>query len=291
MTRSACIEGIALWGTWLPGWEIARAVLRREAQPAQSPAPRPAPILLPANERRRAPDSVAIALEVAAKACAAAGRDPQSLASVFASTHGDLAVTDYMCETLAQAPAQLSPTKFHNSVHNAAAGYWTIATGCTQPYTALSARGCTFAAGLLEALVQSQCDAPAVLYVAYDIEARGPLAAMAPSRGVLGAALVLAARRSQRTRALLRWDVNQQDSPRQPPAQHAHLVAGNAMSGCLPLFEALARGEHARLAWPLGPCLALELSLEPGGRSASTPSPSTGEATDKESPSPPRGRG
>jgi hypothetical protein len=169
-----------------------------------------------------------------------------------------------MCQTLAQAPTQLSPTKFHNSVHNAAAGYWTIATGCTQPYTALSARACTFAAGLLEALVQSQCDAPAVLYVAYDIQACGPLAAMAPSRGALGAALVLAARRSQRTQALLRWDVNQQDSPREPPAQHAHLVAGNAMSGCLPLFEALARGEHARLAWPLGPRLALELTLEIG---------------------------
>jgi hypothetical protein len=272
MTRVAWIEGIALWGSRLPGWELARAVLRGEADASQESAPRPVPALLPANERRRAPDSVALALEVAAKACAAAGRDPRSLASVFASTHGDLALTDYMCETLAHAPAQLSPTRFHNSVHNAAAGYWTIATGCTEPHTALSARACTFAEGLLEALVQAECDAGAVLYVAYDIEACGPLATMAPSRGVLGAGLVLAAQRPPRPQGLLRWGLREQRAPRAPAAQHAQLVAGNAMAGCLPLFEALARAEHGRpapqsLAWPLGPGLMLELALEIGPES------------------------
>jgi hypothetical protein len=272
MTRLACVEGVALWGSRLPGWELARSILRDEAHAPDAPAPRPAPTLLPANERRRAPDSVAIALEVAAKACAAAGRDPKSLASVFASTHGDLAVTDYMCETLAHAPAQLSPTRFHNSVHNAAAGYWTIATGCTAPYTALSARACTFGEGLLEALVQLDCDAPGVLYVAYDIEARGPLATMAPSRGVLGAALVLATRRSRATQALLHWDVVQQDAPLDPPAQHGPVLAGNAMAACLPLFEALARGARRPLAYPLGPGLVLELALESAaGRDTGTP--------------------
>ena len=58
---------------------------------------------------------------------------------MFASTYGDLAITDYMCSTLAKAPMTLSPTRFHNSVHNAAAGYWSIATACRQPYCALGA--------------------------------------------------------------------------------------------------------------------------------------------------------
>jgi hypothetical protein len=266
MTRGVCIEGIALWGTRLPGWEPACALLRGEpgsSVPTGADAPRPVPSLLPPNERRRAPGSVALALEVAAEACAAAGREPKSLASVFASTHGDLAVTDYMCETLAHAPGLVSPTRVHNSVHNAAAGYWTIATGCMAPYTALSARACTFAEGLLEALVQAECDSTAVLYVAYDIEARGRLASMAPSRGMLGAALVLATERSPRARALLHWAVREQDAPSDPPARHAPLVAGNAMAGCLPLFEALARGMPERLSYPLGPRLALDLGVEP----------------------------
>ncbi|MEJ0008028.1 MAG: beta-ketoacyl synthase chain length factor [Steroidobacteraceae bacterium] len=90
-------------------------------------ASRPQPSLLPPNERRRAPDTVAVALEVAQAACLNAGRDPAQLPTVFASTYGDLAITDYMCSTLARAPLTLSPTRFHNSVHNAASGYWSIA--------------------------------------------------------------------------------------------------------------------------------------------------------------------
>ena len=262
MTRIAWVEGIALWGSHLPGWALARAILRGEAPAPEASAQRPAPVLLPANERRRAPDSVAIALEVAAKACAGAGCDPKSLASIFASTQGDLAVTDTMCATLAQTPALVSPIKFHNSVHNAAAGYWTIATGCMAPYTALSARNCTFGEGLLEALAQAECDASPVLYVAYDIQACGPLASMAPSQGMLAAALVLATRRSPRSQALLRWDVREQDSPGDPPARRAALVAGNAMAGCLPLFEALACVAHDVLTFPLGPRLMLELGVE-----------------------------
>ena len=65
------------------------------------------------TERRRAPDSVAVALEVAARACEQAELDPTTLCSVFASTHGDLVVTDSVCETLAKTPLLTSPTKFH----------------------------------------------------------------------------------------------------------------------------------------------------------------------------------
>ena len=262
MMREVWVDAVAVWGSRLPGWEQARAILRGEAAAPPTPATRPAPALLPANERRRAPDSVAIALEVAARACAAADRDPKSLTSVFASTHGDLAITDYMCETLAHSPTLLSPTRFHNSVHNAAAGYWTIATGCMRPYTALSAGGFTFGEGLLEALAQAACDATAVLYVAYDIEARGPLASMAPSAGMLAVALVLAAQASARSEARLDWELCEQAAPRDPPAVHAGLVAGNGMASSLPLLEAIATRKPASLTYPLGPGLVLQLAVD-----------------------------
>ena len=128
---------------------------------------RPQPMLLPPNERRRAPDTVALALAVAQAACTNAGRDPALLPTVFASTYGDMAITDYMCGTLARAPTMLSPTRFHNSVHNAAAGYWSIATGCRQPYCALGAGAYTFAAGLFAAALQACADETDVLLVAY----------------------------------------------------------------------------------------------------------------------------
>jgi len=233
------VEGIALWSPRLPGWEAARAVLRGERPAPEQPAPRPSPTLLAPTERRRAPDTVAIALEVALAATAMAGTNPTELPSVFASTHGDLAISDYMCATLAEAPTMISPTKFHNSVHNAAAGYWSIATGTYAPYTAISALDCTFAQGVLEAAMQVGADGVRVLLVAYDIEARGPLATVTPSRGLFGAALVLAPVPGPRTQATIAWRLDGAGPPRSS-ARHADLVAGNAISGCLPLFELLA---------------------------------------------------
>ena len=124
-TQRTYIDGIAFWAPPMPGWAVARAVFRGEAAVADPPARRPAPQVLPAAERRRATDAVALALEVAADAVAQSGCAPAELPSVFVSAHGDLTITDYMCATLASDPALISPTKFHNSVHNAPAGYWT----------------------------------------------------------------------------------------------------------------------------------------------------------------------
>jgi hypothetical protein len=217
---------------------------------------RPQPSILPANERRRAPDTVAVALEVAQAACVDAGRDPAQLATVFASTYGDLAITDYMCSTLAQAPTTLSPTRFHNSVHNAAAGYWTIATGCRQPYCALGAGDYTFAAGLFAAAVQVCADQTDVLYVAYDIEARGVQAQLATSRGMLGVALVLSVK-GQADGVALELEISAQppDSP---------TPGANAMAACLPLIAALAEKRSTVLSLPLGPDSSLRLKVRHG---------------------------
>jgi len=237
----AYIEGIALWAPRLPGWEAARAILRGEHAAPDTPAPRPTPSILPAAERRRAPDAVAIALEVAARACEHAGRNPAELASVFASTEGDLSISDYMAATLAATPLQISPTRFHNSVHNAPAGYWTIATSCMHAYTALSAHRYTFANGLLEALVQSASSGESVLFVAYDIEARGPLAAMAKSRGLLAAAIIVSPKPGTNDAIELLWNLREHLPPSAAfKPSSAALIAGNALESCLPLFETLA---------------------------------------------------
>ena len=263
---TAFIEGIALWAPTLPGWEIARAAFRGEGADVEPPARRPSPALLPAAERRRAPDTVALALEVAAQAVAQSGRAPAELLSVFTSSHGDLAITDCMCSTLVSAPLQVSPTRFHNSVHNAASGYWTMATGCMQASTAVSAFECSFAAGLLEALTQCAADARPVLLVGYDIAACGALASTNDSRGLLAAALVIAPQRSARTVAALGWSLASGPAARIPLRSEAALpLAANAMADALPLFEALAwPGDGAQLSMPLSAALALRLDLHDG---------------------------
>ncbi len=59
---------------------------------------------------------------MAAAAIAGSGRPAADLPCVFVSAHGDLSINDYACSTLATDPSVLSPTRFHNSVHNAAGG-------------------------------------------------------------------------------------------------------------------------------------------------------------------------
>jgi hypothetical protein len=256
----AHIAGVAFWSPRMPTWDAARACLRSEQVPLDTPQPRPATTLLAPAERRRAPDTVAIALEVASQACIAADVRPQELTTVFASTHGDLAISDYLCATLAATPTHISPTKFHNSVHNAAAGYWSIGTKSHAPYTAISAYEYTFATGLLEAVTQLLCDDRPVLYVAYDVAACGPMATMAPSSGMLAAALVLTTTPTQpHTRMALQVRSGTARIA-EVRSTAADAVRGNAMASALTFFAALAQRTQP-IALPLGQDLSLHIEL------------------------------
>jgi hypothetical protein len=263
MTLRVAIEGVAFWASRLPGWELAQAVIRNEQPPPETASARPAPTLLAPTERRRAPDTVAVALEVASRACEAAGRKPADLPSVFASTHGDTAISDYMCSTLASTPTLISPIKFHNSVHNAAAGYWSIGTGSLAPYTAITAFEYTFAAGLLETATQVICEHRPALYVAFDIESKGALATMAPSRGLLGVALVLApaAQNQQHRKMILTTESVSSPDPTPARSAAAVLVADNALAPCLPLFEVLAYSSPRTVRLSLSRLTALNVQV------------------------------
>lgn len=233
----AAIEGIGFWSGGLPSWAAACAWVREGVLPEGAPV-RPSPQLLPPNERRRAPETVAVALDVAMAACEAAGREPAALPSVFASTHGDLAITDYMCQTLATDPRSISPTRFHNSVHNAAAGYWTIGAGAMQPATAISAYDASFAQGLIEALAQLHAGSDCVLLVGYDSQSTGPLGSVSHSQGLLGAALVLS-RHAREGALVLQAEFARGTAPA-GTGPLARRDPGNAMAPMLPLFDALA---------------------------------------------------
>lgn len=256
---TATIEGIGFWTHGLPDWTSARDFVRDGHLPEDAPK-RPTPQLLAPNERRRAPATVAVALDVALAACESAGRNPASLPSVFASTHGELAITDYMCATLADQPHTISPTRFHNSVHNAAAGYWSIGTGATAATTAISSVGATFAQGLLEALVQLASGTPAVLLVAYDGPSPGPLGKVSPSAGLLGGALVLS-RQKREGATTLQATLADGDAPA-ADGPLARRDAGNAMAPMLGLLDALAAGNGTAVL-PAGPGRILEVSLHP----------------------------
>jgi Beta-ketoacyl synthase, N-terminal domain len=263
LARQAWVDGVALWSPTLPGWAASRAALAQTGAMPAAAERRPAPTLLAANERRRAPDAVLLALEVAQQATADAGHAIGRLSSVFTSAHGDLAITDALCRTLASDPTLLSPTRFHHSVHNAASGYWAIAAACNAGSTALAALQHSFAAGLLEALCLCATESQPTLLVACDTEAVGPLASTNTSRGLLALALVLSPRPGPASRWSLHWQLGQGSKPTVARSPAARALAHNASAPGLRLLEALARGCVEQHSWGLSDRVALQLHIEP----------------------------
>lgn len=258
------ITGIGTWAPGAPDWQHLRGILRGESVHADDAPTRPAGAMLPAAERRRAPDGVRLAAEVAAQATSMAGIDASTVPCIFASTHGEIGITDYVCETLARAPLELSPTKFHNSVLNAPAGYWTIATGCTAASSAVSAHHRSFAGGLLEAAVFACAEGTPVLFASCDVASSGPLVEMTRTTLAFGAALVLAPTASTGARLSLALG----DAAHEPFAGTGLAlpdVAGDnpANAHALALLQRLAVEPTSRLRLPLSSGLSLDMEITP----------------------------
>jgi hypothetical protein len=235
------LQGIGLWGAGLFGWEASLPILRGESPLDPQSRPVPPSDLLAAAERRRAPSTVRLALRVAQDACTQAQAQASELASVFASSQGDTEITDYMCRELALPDAAISPTKFHNSVHNAASGYWTIATGCTRPSNAISGYSASFACGLLEAASLCVADQQSSLLCAYDIAAPQLMVTVCPVTAGFGVALVLSPSRAPHSIAELNLSLTAPPgSETELPESLQILRTVNPIARALPLLVTLA---------------------------------------------------
>ncbi|MFO0707145.1 MAG: beta-ketoacyl synthase chain length factor [Nitrospira sp.] len=242
------ILGIGLLASGLEGWPASREVLAGNRPLTPGTTPEPDASLLPANERRRSSDCVRWAVQVAQEAIGQSGLDPREVATVFASSGGEMDVLDRLCKALATDERVVSPTLFHQSVHNTAAGYWGIATSCQQSSTALSCYDDSCAAGLLEAVSYAVVEERPVLFVAYDLPAPDPLNAARPIAWGFAAALVLA---PSPDRALATLEVTVTAASGRPISRLAadgleRLRLDNPAARLLPILQALAaaRREH-----------------------------------------------
>lgn len=196
MKLSAYIDGVGLLGPGLNGWPDSQIVLRDSASYQAQKTVLPAPQILPSAERRRAGMIVKLTLATGMEAVNAARAEAAHLPIVFSASGGDGDNCHAICETLASDDRQISPTRFHNSVHNAAAGYWSIATGAMTSASVLCAYDACFGAALLEALTQVTVDQTRCLLLACDAPYPEPLHGARPILDALGIALVLSPERS-----------------------------------------------------------------------------------------------
>ncbi|MHC1480674.1 beta-ketoacyl synthase chain length factor [Frateuria aurantia] len=248
------IEGVGVWAAGLSDYRQLQT-LGSDARPSGTAAPaRPPALTLSANERRRAPEGVLLAVEVADQAIRMSGRAADELLSVFSSCRGDQAITDYMCRTLAEDPLSLSPTKFHNSVHNAPAGYWAIANGAMGASSAISTESAWSGLGLLDAMTLAMSEQQPVLWVCSETRGSGPLLQLSGYTSGMACALVLAPAVAGHGGPRL--------NARLVTAQRPLAEAGHAVSSLLPWLAGLEQGGHSVL--PVAPHLALEIDGQAG---------------------------
>ncbi len=263
MKLGAYLDGIGLIGPGLDSWSAARPILAGTVPYEARPITVAAPQSLPPAERRRTGTAVKVALAVGYEAIASGQLDSRQLATVFSSSGADGDNCDAICKTLASEDRSISPTRFHNSVHNAPAGYWGIATGAMTPATVLCAYDGSFGAGLLEALLQVVVDGTGTLLLAYDAAYPEPLHSKRPIPSAFGIALALMPERS--AQSLVRIEVGLTDEapdalaePELEALRHAIPTARG-----LPLLQALALARSGRVVLEYLAPLKLAVEIEP----------------------------
>jgi Beta-ketoacyl synthase, N-terminal domain len=247
MNLAARIEGIGLLGPGLAGWSAARAALTGHSAFARAPTVTPAADALPATERRRAGKCVRLSLAAGLAAAADAGRSARDMGAVFASSSGDGENLHAICEALASDDRLISPTRFHNSVHNAPSGYWGIATGSVHAADSLAAFDASFGAGLLEAFGRIAADPRLpVLLIAYDAPYPEPLAATRPIPDSFAVALALASTAHSDRGTLVTLGVAREPPTKMEDAALERLRANIPAARSLPLLALLAHGAAGR---------------------------------------------
>lgn len=259
------ICGTGLLAPGLHDWQLGRAILRGESPYEPDEMPVFDLGLLPPNERRRATYTVRLALRVAQEAMASAPiSTPAELCSVFACSGGDTESLDRICSALTLPGKPVSPNLFHNSVHNAPAGYWAIAAGSTAPSTSLSAYDSTFAAGLLDAFSLVAAMNQAALLVAYDMPPPKPLFPFRPLVAPFAVALVICPATMEHEGVGLRIAIaSDRQEDRMPEHGLERLRLGNPAARSLPMLAAIARGGESTVVLPYLPESQLVVELVP----------------------------
>ncbi len=265
--KAVGILGVGLVAPGIESWQRGKEVLIADDHYDVSAAfPVLKPAALSANERRRTTDTIKIALDCGHQAvtgfdgAATEFLSVADLTSVFACSCGDLNVVDRILTALTLPGKPVSPTLFHNSVHNAPAGYWSISSKSTAASTSIAAGDYTFSVGLLEAMTQVELDEHAVLFIAYDIVPPSLLKVHRAVTASYGVALLLLPELTQ-------WSLSTEVKIKDPTITKMQnqgleqLRTANPAANSLPLLHAIANKQPGKVCLPYLHGQGLDLSI------------------------------
>lgn len=157
--RAACnavITGIAGWAPDCPNLSALLALASdSDAEQAKAPANKKTSPSIPfVDSRMKRATSLMTRMAVhCAHAALTNAKVPLDAAHlVFGSEHGEIQIAVLQMEMMQEDGGRVSPARFKNSVHNTAAGLFSIAAQNTCPATAIAAGRDTFCLSLLEGL-------------------------------------------------------------------------------------------------------------------------------------------
>jgi hypothetical protein len=254
----ARICGAAFWtpGTW--GLPALASGTRSEG------FEKPKASLLPSRLRRRTALLTKAVSDVVEDAARQGAVDLAQARLVLASAWGELDTTVQLLAQLATDPAQVSPTLFHNSVHNTATGYLSIVLENREGSSAIGAGQDSLAAGLIEAATLVETEGGEAILVVGDEpvptpfdESPGDPVALAlclrPVDGAPGGELDVLCRIEFGDYA--ECTVNDLDVPA--------ALAGNPSRSVVPLAKAIARNGPNRVPLSLGRTEGWFIELQP----------------------------
>jgi Beta-ketoacyl synthase, N-terminal domain len=249
MTHTIYIQSVGLFGTGFENWASAQSIFSGNTPYVATQIVPPSPDWLPPAERRRTSDIIRLAMVAGREALTNAGVSASDSVTVFSSSGGSGEVIHQICESLASDDRDVSPTRFHNSVHNAPAGYWGIAAKNQWPSTSLCGHDASFAVGLIEAIAQAKSQEQPVLLLVHDLPYPEPLNGVRPVHGLCSIALLFSAKASQATQYVVKVSVEQSVDPSGVASHMGKELApeleamrmGNPAARGLPLLEALAK--------------------------------------------------
>ncbi|HIN39665.1 MAG TPA: hypothetical protein EYM84_05280 [Flavobacteriales bacterium] len=247
LSKTIYVNGVSVVA---PGMEIPgelQGILKDNIKWIPIELSRMKPSALPANEARRTTTVIRLVLKV----IEAIEYEPNT-SVVFASSEGDLDITDKICKALATEEKMVSPTLFHNSVHNAPAGYFSIAANMKTPSVSLSAGDNTFSAGLIEAASQVLVEGNDVLLVSYDNTTPTDLNDFRHFDYPVGIALLLSASKKSIAVGSINVSVVSEkvDTTQCFNDSLEALRVGNPIGLGLPLIESLVKGVEAEIVIP-----------------------------------------
>jgi len=258
------VEAISVNAPGLDGWQNTKSILTGDSKYEDIAMPKYVPKFLPANERRRTTAVIKLALQVADAAMQETDIPANNTCSVFATSEGDTQIVDQICAALMSDEPMVSPTHFHNSVHNAPAGYWAMATESRQASTNLSGYSNTYSQRLLEAATMVCAENLNTLLVAYDCPPPEPLLGAAPMKSAFGTAQLLGP--SQLPTSLARLDISLVKDEKTDLMGDSDLEAmrlGNPVARSLPLLQAIAKRSERTVILPYHDTLQVSVKYSP----------------------------